>query len=854
MTLETILTLERVGFSVLVCRERSKHPLANWKQYQKRRAKPDEIKQWHRQHPKANWAVITGPISDLVVIDTDNPEAERYAQERGLPPTLTVKTGKGRHYYYTCPNGTTIGNKAGLHGIAGLDIRGEGGYVICPPSIHPNGKRYECERPLETPLAPLPVWVYEPATNGHREASYLEAAIKGKLDDACQRVAQAQDGTKHETLRKAANMVGGYLHTGVLTEHEIISALMHALPATVQDRGAAERTIKDGLVWGRDHPLEQPAPPEPPPTNGHHPATAPPAPPAGPPDDDDDEPPDKEEGRLLHTDDSTYVLPPGTFFIRGAVWRGEHPLYMGKMWVAETGTNVHSQEQTALVRWNGHGSGGNVVALRSDLASQAGVTKVVGGAGGAIHAGNARNMSRYLVEFIQQNRQTIPHVQHSEYYGNVEGGLILPAGSIKTQTRYIGKPIEVGSDQQLYSSILRSVVRWATPVFWATFALAVSAPLYARLKDRIDRNPVLHLGGASGSGKTTIAHFGTGAYGDPRLTPLQVQCGSGTTTPKGMGTALVEANGLPVLFDDVHKMLERKKQETEGLIYDFANGQYRSYGTPGNRKTGGGQAIRGVLITAGETSLNFLNAGSNNRVFSFDCNMYPPLGCGAKSAEGMARARVLNAAWLEGAGTFGYQLCEEVLHHWREYSQQIRAFERDPALEPLQAWRKLLAIAAATLQMAAMVAGIEDLDLDRLLRQWSDILQESNQERDPAHEAWERVRLLFVQAERSQDRPATAIPNWHYLHIDRKLVAVKREGEGHWRVLHTSPEWKSYVGENALEMFGPHWLQQGWLIPHKNGNISHSTWVGNGAPRCVLVADDAIYPPGMELEDNEQEA
>lgn len=63
------------------------------------------------------------------MLDFDTPEAEEKAKELGLPKTATVKTPRGRHYYFKHPGGN-VRSRAGV--IAGMDIRGEDGYRIAP--------------------------------------------------------------------------------------------------------------------------------------------------------------------------------------------------------------------------------------------------------------------------------------------------------------------------------------------------------------------------------------------------------------------------------------------------------------------------------------------------------------------------------------------------------------------------------------------------------------------------------------------------------------------------------------------------------------------------------------------------
>jgi hypothetical protein len=102
---------------------------------------PERIRAWWSRWPDANIAMPTGKRSGWVVVDVD-PEhggydslAELHEAGHGLPLTATIKTGGGGvHHYLRCPEGVEIRNSAGKLG-PGLDIRGEGGYVIVPPSV-----------------------------------------------------------------------------------------------------------------------------------------------------------------------------------------------------------------------------------------------------------------------------------------------------------------------------------------------------------------------------------------------------------------------------------------------------------------------------------------------------------------------------------------------------------------------------------------------------------------------------------------------------------------------------------------------------------------------------------------------
>jgi putative DNA primase/helicase len=128
---------------------------------------PDLITRWWRRWSQANIGVATGAISNLVVVDVDLKHdgpanlADLEATYEPLPETVEVVTGSGgRHVLFAHPGGI-IHNSVSTIG-AGLDIRGDGGYIVAPPSLHASGRRYEWEilhHPDDTPLAPLPEWL-----------------------------------------------------------------------------------------------------------------------------------------------------------------------------------------------------------------------------------------------------------------------------------------------------------------------------------------------------------------------------------------------------------------------------------------------------------------------------------------------------------------------------------------------------------------------------------------------------------------------------------------------------------------------------------------------------------------------
>ncbi|WP_428897619.1 Primase C terminal 1 (PriCT-1) [Parelusimicrobium proximum] len=101
------------------------------------------VENWLKVNPKCNWAVATGKPSNIVVIDVDlRKSGDKSISSFNLPPTYTVSTGNGFHYYFNLPKEHKyLSSKNGL--LDGVDFKANGGYVIIPPSTHFNGTQYK---------------------------------------------------------------------------------------------------------------------------------------------------------------------------------------------------------------------------------------------------------------------------------------------------------------------------------------------------------------------------------------------------------------------------------------------------------------------------------------------------------------------------------------------------------------------------------------------------------------------------------------------------------------------------------------------------------------------------------------
>jgi len=106
--------------------------ITSWKEYQLRRPTAMEVMGW----PDGNIGIVTGSISGLIVVDCESvQDATWFWDQRGQTPTI-VETPRGIHFYFRHP-GEYVGNAQRVKDESGqprYDIRGDGGYVVAPPS------------------------------------------------------------------------------------------------------------------------------------------------------------------------------------------------------------------------------------------------------------------------------------------------------------------------------------------------------------------------------------------------------------------------------------------------------------------------------------------------------------------------------------------------------------------------------------------------------------------------------------------------------------------------------------------------------------------------------------------------
>jgi replicative DNA helicase len=165
-TLDYVTFYSQQQWRIFPCKAKDKTPLVKWAD----EATTDmfQIAEWWSKYPDANVGLATGRRSGVFALDVDAGHggketlAAHIAKFGPFPPTPTSNTGGGGHHYlFIYPPNVEIRNSAGRLG-QGLDVRGEGGYIVLPPSLHPSGKYYEWDKqnaPSKIKLAQAPDWL-----------------------------------------------------------------------------------------------------------------------------------------------------------------------------------------------------------------------------------------------------------------------------------------------------------------------------------------------------------------------------------------------------------------------------------------------------------------------------------------------------------------------------------------------------------------------------------------------------------------------------------------------------------------------------------------------------------------------
>ena len=164
-------------WSLIPLKAKSKEPRFQWKKYTKEPASDWQLGEWWTQHPDSNIAVITGKISNLIVIDIDHESAFDLLEKHGIYlkriTTAVAKTHRGYQYFFNYHSAIKQRN------FDGGEIRTDGHYVVIPPSVHPEGTQYTWEHsPFDVGIADIPESLIKfTSTNENAKSTITDNAV-----------------------------------------------------------------------------------------------------------------------------------------------------------------------------------------------------------------------------------------------------------------------------------------------------------------------------------------------------------------------------------------------------------------------------------------------------------------------------------------------------------------------------------------------------------------------------------------------------------------------------------------------------------------------------------------------------
>lgn len=273
----------KLNFYVFPLKERDKVPLGGHG-CKDATNNNEQIAKWWGNTETANIGLACGEQSGIWVLDIDGKLGEAdlaYLESVNgkLPKTPCVKTANGRHFFFKYPKNQKITNRAKIvphtdNAIGGIDVRGGGGYVVLPPSIHPTGISYEwLVRPTETDFQDAPEWLlnlvikpiipnipnkipsFSQPINGIRPFA-RRTGPEDIINDRLNAVRTAHEGTRNNTLHISAIQIGKLIPGGHIGEQEAINQLTMAAQACGLQSYEIQATIASGMRFGMGDPYQ----------------------------------------------------------------------------------------------------------------------------------------------------------------------------------------------------------------------------------------------------------------------------------------------------------------------------------------------------------------------------------------------------------------------------------------------------------------------------------------------------------------------------------------------------------------------------------------------------------------------
>jgi Bifunctional DNA primase/polymerase, N-terminal len=261
------------------CGQVGKHPLGSLVPHGVKDATCNRarILAWWTRHPAANIGLATGHTFD--VLDVDGPEGAHAIQELAAAHGLQsfgplVRTGGGGWHYYLAPTGLGNVDPAGL---AHVDWRGRGGYVVAPPSRHASSHSYQwvAGRDLDTPPGQVPAVLLEQLQPHQRQRPTSQVQlptlddgpgdryVRAALAEELARVAAAPIGHRNRQLWESTRNLYNLIAAGALDPREVDRGLLAAAERCgllEEEPRQTRRTLASGRQVGLAHPRHPPTP------------------------------------------------------------------------------------------------------------------------------------------------------------------------------------------------------------------------------------------------------------------------------------------------------------------------------------------------------------------------------------------------------------------------------------------------------------------------------------------------------------------------------------------------------------------------------------------------------------------
>lgn len=233
--------------------KRGKNPMVPWKAYQTGLPTAEKVRDWWRRWPDANIGMATGEFSGVIVLDCDSGEARQLVLGKGgleKAPAVWTGTPGGIHFWIEHP-GYSVKNF--VKEIPGTDFRGDGGYVLLPPSLHHRGARYRWnEHTIGKAPAKMPEWL-DALFQDRASGMSADGAVNAPLDIGAILNGVAE-GERDTTLYRYASKMRGDNVPRAYAEQMIRQAARLCRPAFDEDTAvakvaAAYRDYKPNADW-----------------------------------------------------------------------------------------------------------------------------------------------------------------------------------------------------------------------------------------------------------------------------------------------------------------------------------------------------------------------------------------------------------------------------------------------------------------------------------------------------------------------------------------------------------------------------------------------------------------------------